>query len=382
MKRHSPFMMIIRSSRYLLFQTILLSCTLLPGAQTDLSLNLDADQQVMASEGLSNNYNQLQISGFATGGYLYQLNTRTNTFRGNKIAVSFFKPVNTSLYFFGQLTTALEDGESGTEIDNLLVSYTPASCSRLTLMGGKFDAPVGFERDDEPLNFLPDNSFNFALARPVKYTGISALYTMNPAWDLTGYVVNGWDLNIDNNHQKTVGSRLGFSPGEHYNFGFSLISDFPGPGPDHPNRLLTDVDYTLQPGGHVLLAGEINYGTRRNVGGTEPSGSWSGGQITLYSDITHRTGLAVRYDVFQDTDGLRTGQRQTLQSISLAPTFRLDAGQFGAFTTREHTNVSIPAFELRMELRENHSSLGKFPDGRGGLSQWSMVTQLQAVAVF
>jgi len=382
MKRQSIFRVTFRVSRYFLFAGILLPGGLLPGRQPDQPLNRDSDQQVMVSNDLSGDYNQLQISGFAVGEYAYQLNTRENTFRGNKMAVSVFKPVNTGLYFFGQLTTALEDGESGTEIDNLLVSYTPAAFSQLTLMAGKFDAPVGFERDDEPLNFLPDNSFNFELARPVKFTGISALYIINPVWDITGYVVNGWDLNIDNNRRKTIGGRLGFSPGEHSNFGLSLINDFPEPGPTNLDRFLTNIDYTIRPLHHFLLAGELNFGTQQLAGGAATSGQWNGGQITVYSDITHRTGLAVRYDAFRDTDGLRTGKIQTLESFSLAPIFRLSAGQFGAFTTREHTDVRIPAFELRLELRGNHSSVDEFPDGNGGFSRWSLVSQIQAVAVF
>jgi len=58
-------------------------------------------------------------------------------------------------YLFAQLTTALEDGASSTEIDNLLVSWTPHSANQWSLAFGRFDAPIGFERDDEPLNLIP-----------------------------------------------------------------------------------------------------------------------------------------------------------------------------------------------------------------------------------
>ena len=68
------------------------------------------------------------------------------------------------------MTTALEGGEASTEIDNLLVSWTPQRANRWTLAFGRFDAPIGFERDDEPLNLVATNSFNFTYARPVKLT--------------------------------------------------------------------------------------------------------------------------------------------------------------------------------------------------------------------
>src|SRR2546430_5840209 len=34
---------------------------------------------------------------------------------------------------------------------------------RSTVAFGRFDSPIGFERDDEPLNLIPTNSFNFTL---------------------------------------------------------------------------------------------------------------------------------------------------------------------------------------------------------------------------
>src|SRR2546429_1404910 len=66
----------------------------------------------------------VSVSGFAVGRADYDRIARTNTFTAGKIGVSLFKPVGDA-YLFAQLTTALEDGASSTEIDNLLVSWTP-----------------------------------------------------------------------------------------------------------------------------------------------------------------------------------------------------------------------------------------------------------------
>src|SRR5712691_9365993 len=64
------------------------------------------------------------ITGFAVGRADYDRVSRSNTFTAGKIGLSLFKPVGDA-YLFAQLTTALEDGASSTEIDNLLVSWTP-----------------------------------------------------------------------------------------------------------------------------------------------------------------------------------------------------------------------------------------------------------------
>src|SRR2546429_7794980 len=113
----------------------------------------------------------VSVSGFAVGRADYDRIARTNSFTAGKIGVSLFKPVGDA-YLFAQLTTALEDGASSTEIDNLLVSWTPHTANKWSLAFGRFDAPIGFERDDEPLNLIPTNSFSFTYARPGKLTGV------------------------------------------------------------------------------------------------------------------------------------------------------------------------------------------------------------------
>src|SRR5258708_888815 len=142
------------------------------------------------------------------------------------MGVSLFRPWSDHLYLFGQLTTHLEQEDSGPaqthiEIDNLIVNWTPPGASALTLSFGRFDAPIGYERDDEPLNLIPTTSFNFELARPVKFTGLMARYTASPHVQLIGLVANGWNAEVDNNSGKTGGVR---------GFGFPASRVAPGGG--------------------------------------------------------------------------------------------------------------------------------------------------------
>ena len=114
----------------------------------------------------------LVISGFAVGLGSYDRNLAQTNALGSKIAISLFRPWSDQLYLFGQLTTHLEVPDSGPAetriaIDNLIINWTPAHMSALTLSFGRFDAPVGYERDDEPLNLIPTSSFTFEHARPV-----------------------------------------------------------------------------------------------------------------------------------------------------------------------------------------------------------------------
>src|SRR3989475_11113763 len=119
------------------------------------------------------------VTGFAVGRADYDRLARSNSFTAGKIGVSLFKPVGEA-YLFAQLTTTLEDGETSTEIDNLLVSWTPQRANRWTVAFGRFDAPIGFERDDEPLNLIATNSFHFAYARPGQLTAGQVQCTETP----------------------------------------------------------------------------------------------------------------------------------------------------------------------------------------------------------
>src|SRR5437588_10515861 len=143
------------------------------------------------------------ITGFAVGRADYDRVARTNSFTAGKIGLSLFKPVGDA-YLFAQLTTAADGGATATEIDNLLVSWTPRTANRWTLPFGRFDAPIGFERDDEPLNLIPTNSFNFDFARPGKLTGVQLHYTASPRAEVWAVAANGWDAAVDNNRGKTA----------------------------------------------------------------------------------------------------------------------------------------------------------------------------------
>src|SRR5436309_11450811 len=194
----------------------------------------------------------LVVSGFAVGLGSYDRNLAQSAALGSKIALSVFRPWSDQLYLFGQLTTHLEAADSGPpetaiEIDNLIISWTPARVTALSLSFGRFDAPIGFERDDEPLNLVPTPSFTFENARPVKFTGLMARYALSPKLNMLGLVANGWDQELDNNSGKTAGAKLQVFPSP----GLAVAGGaLYGPEEDSTNgaqRTLLTGDATWQP---------------------------------------------------------------------------------------------------------------------------------------
>src|SRR5436190_689284 len=168
------------------------------------------------------------VSGFAVGLFAWDREQAANSALASKLALSLFRPWSDNLYLFGQLTTHVAAGDSGAtsteiEVDNLIVSWTPPGASALNVSFGRFDAPLGFERDDEPLNLLPTNSFNFELARPAKLTGLVARYTLSPTVSAAVIAANGWEAEVDNNSGKSGGLRLEVLPVDGAAFGVTAL---------------------------------------------------------------------------------------------------------------------------------------------------------------
>lgn len=302
------------------------------------------------------------LTGFAVGQAGYDRALKANGFTAGKMALSLFKPVGDA-YFFGQLTTASADGETSTEIDNLIVSWTPAKATRWSFVFGRFDAPLGVERDDEPLNFLPTSSFTFELARPVKFTGVAARLTASPRLEVTALAANGWNNDPDNNRGKTGELRVQWLPTERVTLAATGTYGPERDSTDAHQRGLLSADVTVD-ADQFVVGVEAHSGREREAGN---SLKWNAVAATGFWKLGHRVGLAARYDRVADADGVLTGTVQTLQSVTVGPLFYFRSAQEGIFTTIEHTRFRLPQVAVRAALRFDHSTRPFFADAAGGL---------------
>ena len=319
------------------------------------------------------------VTGFAVGRADYDRLVRTNSFTAGKIGVSLFKPAG-DVYLFAQLTTALDGGgEAATEIDNLLVSWTPRTANQWTVAFGRFDSPIGFERDDEPLNLIPTNSFNFTFARPGKLTGVQVHYTASPRLDVWGIAANGWDVAVDDNRGKTALARAQFIPIPWVTVGLTGVY-----GPEHAStdaqqRSLLSGDLTID-GGRVILGAELNLGRERTGGSGDVT--WRGAAGTVFFRLARNLGVTARYDQMEDTDGLLTGTPQILRSVTVGPMWYFSSAREGIFSNIEHTRFHLPQIALRAAVRADWSSQPFFADAGGALQGSNTTGVLELVYVF
>jgi len=320
------------------------------------------------------------VSGFAVGDAGYDRNLKQGTALASKIALSLFRPWSDNLYLFGQLTTHVSqhdtsEVETHIEIDNLIISWTPQKLSALSLSFGRFDAPIGFERDDEPLNLVPTESFTFENARPVKLTGLLARYALSPKVSVLGLVANGWEVEIDNNSGKTAGLKLQVFPSS----GLALAAGaLYGPEEDATNaaqRTLLTGDLTWQPSQRLIVQAEGHYGSQQST-------NWTGVVGQAFVPFGRKTGLTVRGDVFDDPDGARTGTAQTLSSVTVSPWYFYREAQEGVFSNVEFTSFRLPAFSLRPAVRFDHSTQPVFEMQDGTLKNSNVTALIELVYVF
>ena len=321
----------------------------------------------------------VSVSGFAVGRADYDRIARTNSFTAGKVGVSLFKPVGDA-YLFAQLTTALDgSGEAATEIDNLLVSWTPRTANRWTVAFGRFDSPIGFERDDEPLNLIPTNSFNFTYARPGKLTGVQLHYTASPRLDVWAVAANGWDVAVDNNRGKTALARAQFIPIPWVTVGVTGVYGPEQASTDRLQRSLLSSDLTVDRG-PLILGAELNLGRERTSGSA--NATWRGAAGTVFLRVARKLGVTARYDQLEDTDGLLTGTPQILRSVTVGPMWYFSSAREGIFSNIEHTRFHLPQIALRAAVRADWSSQPFFAEAGGALQGSNTTGVLELVYVF
>lgn len=319
------------------------------------------------------------VTGFAVGTASGDRAVRTNGLAAGKLAVSLFKLAG-DFYLFGQLTTALEEGESATEIDNLIVNWTPRAASQWSVAVGKFDAPVGFERDDEPLNLIPTNSFNFELARPAKLTGAIVRLTASPRVQLAGAVANGWNVDVDNNRGKTGMLRAQWLPVDGLTIGVSGLYGPEEDGTDGQQRSLLAPDVTLDLG-RLIVGTELNLGREQAAGGGGRL-TWAGGVATAFLRLARSLGISARYDHVSDAHGVLSGTPQVLRSVTVGPMWFYSRAQEGIFSNIEHTRFHLPQIALRAALRLDYSTQPSFENSSGGLQRDDTRGVVELVYIF
>jgi plastocyanin len=198
-------------------------------------------------------------------------------------------------------------------IEQLFLSFLFPSLDDAILTAGKFNAPFGIERRDfwDRLTGSPTLLFR---AQPRDLTGVMFTQPWNAAHlTFRTFVVNGFDWNLDNNAQPSLGLMVEYKPGECLCL---AVTNYWGPEFDGNT---TDKLYFVEPQASwritpkLLVEGEYLYGNTES-----PSGrlSWSGYALIVSHNLNDSWRLFAQWSELDDEDGYITGDVQHQQEIN------------------------------------------------------------------
>jgi hypothetical protein len=335
-------------------------------------------------------YQLVSVNGFASTSFGYNFNTpasKKNGYRVFDFDDNSFKIDVAELVFRKDATAP---GEAGFRIDlvagssipfmehsrglsmgdldlqQAFVTYVAPLGRGLKLDIGKFGTPAGYEVIEgfDGYNDNATRGFLFGYAVPFTHTGLRIAYPFSDAFTATAFVVNGWDVAVDNNRSKTVGVSLGVLPAQ----GFTLsLNALYGPEQDSSNsaqRSLVDVvaSYAISPA--VTVGVNADFGAEQKVLADGSDARWMGVAAYLRLNLCADFSLALRGELFDDQDGFRTGAAQKLTGITLTPEYRPSSG-----------------FILRGDLRFDSSDKEVFEKSDGPSKTQPTVT-LNAIFLF
>lgn len=283
-----------------------------------------------------------ELHGFADASYFHDANAKAGEFGLDQAEIDITHRASEKTVVRADVEWLKDGDDFQAQVEQAYLAYTCNGGATFTL--GRFNAPIGFELVDPNEMYQYSHSLVFTYGLPVNLTGAMVQKDLGAGVDLRAYGVNGWDINAETNKVLTWGGRAGYTRGA-FSGGVSAISgkevslevnsvEIEGEMQDVTveipfDRTVFDVDLAWKPAGWVV-GGEVNAGT---VKADDHDANWLAFLAMAHHDVNDWFGLTVRYDRFDDQDGVVFGpigdKTQVRQSFTAAPTFVLDDG-FGA----------------------------------------------------
>jgi hypothetical protein len=229
------------------------------------------------------------------------------------------------------------------DLQQAFATYVFPVGSGLQVNAGKFVTHAGAEVIEgyDGWNDNATHSFLFGYAIPFTHTGVRAAYAFGPRVSTMAMVVNGWDNATDNNRAKSVGAQLAVTPVPALTLFLNGLLGAERDDSERQLRRLGDVVVVYKAAPRWTVTVNADLGQEQGL--LEPLRSrpaqWSGGAAYVRWATSARSGWTMRFEIFDDRDGARTGQAQRLREVTLTPELRL-----------------TPRFVLRGDIRADRSN--------------------------
>jgi hypothetical protein len=285
---------------------------------------------------------------------------------------------------YGNNVGFLGAGSTALAIKQAYITYK--ATPKLSFTAGQFGTHIGYEVIDAPVNYnySLSNLFNNG---PFYHIGLKAQYAFSDRAALMLGVVNNVDNIFDNNKKKGIIGQLFFAPVSGWNVYLNGIysneaskditnaNNSVAVSADNANYMLFDLTTTYQVTSKFFLGLNAATGSQKgdyqNVGGPTTAQTWGG--VAIYSNyaFTDKFGLGVRYENFNNKNGVRA---------------LLDANGNGASVNSITVTGNITAADghllFKPELRIDSYSANKFEKNDGSLTPSQATLGMAAIFKF
>lgn len=309
---------------------------------------------------------KLMLSGFVDGSSYVDHANGANTFGLDQIELDLQKSLSEQWIVRADVE-GLNDGAGGIDvgIEQGFLAWQTGRTWNLQITFGKFNAPIGFEALDPVDMFQYSRGLIGTYCTPSNLTGILSKLAAPRLLDWSIYIVNGWDVNADNNKSKTLGTRFALRPLTNLSLGLSAVTGAEQPGNDGSQRSVLDCDVTCNPAAWWLVGGEAILGWETEVLDDAATAQWHGFQLMSQVKFLDRYALTIRGDLLNDAHGNRTGTVQKLNAVCLSPSLAITEG-----------------FSALFEARYNWSDHDVFAAANGSSKTSQFVTALELTYAF
>lgn len=265
---------------------------------------------------------------------------------------------------------AASSSASGKTVDEVskhlgqaVVAYHPEG-SRFFFEAGKMYSHIGAETVKAKDNWNYSRTVLFSYGMPFWHTGLRLGYDIIPGELQTSlYAYNGWNSVYDNNHSKSWGAQLKYTPSQAFTLAYNFIG-----GPERPEnesewKTVHELNAGYTVSDSLALLADLLMGSEKGVtvNGRKTDAQWYGGLLGLKYGLNDRSYLSPRFEVYRDQHGYTLGGGpQTIRSGTLTYGRNLTQG-----------------FDLRAEGRWDSSSRNAFT--KGLVSKNSQTTLLVAL---
>lgn len=221
----------------------------------------------------------------------------------------------------------------------------------LTIIGGAFNTLAGAEYMDPTKDFNFSRSILWGYTQPTTHLGLRSTYAVNEQLNVFTGINNGWDSIRDTSRRKTLELGLTYAP-----MSTVLLSAIVYSGGQRPAdqtdfgpisiRNLVDIVVTIKASDKLTLIANCDYGTQPLAALPDDrygKAVWQGIAGYLNYQFREKWRTSVRGEIFDDSNGYRTGIVQLWEEATLTIGYQL-----------------LNNFELRAEARHDFSNVNSF----------------------